>query len=373
MIHRDLCDPKYTKHYSSLRMQFHFVLSRHAAWDGEIPLTIKEMSREVNCDVQSIHKFIKKGCKEGILSVKNNQVYLHKLVSDYEDGYVKHFPFLESEEFRNLSLHAQRFILYLLWYGVHTGRPFKRDLTSLYHSTSDREGVLNLYFRAPIFDVIKEVEPFLHISIIEERDTTRVRVTGLKEPYASQQALSNIGEHKLLDNELKKYGCDECVSENSRIEILKIKDNCLTTLKEWGKEVFQTALDKLLSLHKLFKLDEQGEVGKYFRKLIQEEQKELFLLLNHRKKNLDSILASLDSYWVKAEEKERKDVRGLHNKFRNMLASVKDMLQQIENYIRTSREARAKLEPAINLLPFPDQPFTFYNWLEEEEEKVADT
>lgn len=63
---------------------------------------------------------------EGSLALHNDRLYLLRRVDDYKRGYVKHFPFLESENFRKMSLHAQRFVLYTLWSGVHTGRPLKR-------------------------------------------------------------------------------------------------------------------------------------------------------------------------------------------------------------------------------------------------------
>jgi hypothetical protein len=344
MIHRDLCNPQNTKHYSPLRIQFHFVLSRYVCWNGFIPLTRKEMAKLLNCDIQSINKFIKKGVRENILSVQGDRIFLLRRVSEYSEGYVKHFPFLECAEFQALSVHAQRFIMYTLWAGVHTGRPLKRELTALYHSTKELNGVLNLYSRAPIYAILEEAKTFLNIELIHQNEKEMVRVTGLHECYGKQPALENQGEMKLLLNILQANDCDELLSESSRQEILKVKKHYIQKLQAVGMELVSHALQKLLSLHKLFDLNNRGEVGIYLR----------------------SILADLEQKIVPTLQKRVEYIK-------QSIVQTKDKFIHIRSQVMSSFQVKLeKLTQILNSLQShsthknENSSFPFYNWLETE-------
>ncbi len=343
MIHRDLCNPSTTKYFSSLRMQFNFLLSRYVCWDGFIPLTLCEMAEKLNCDIQSIRKFIKRGTQEEMLRVEGDRLYLIKKVDEYSQGYIKHFPFLESVEFRSMSVHAQRFVLYTLWTGVHTGRPLKRDLSTLYHAKVERNGVLNLYYREPVYLVLNEAKTFLKLEIVIEKNREMVRVTGLQDQYAYQEALANKGEQKLLQDILWDHGVDELVSATSREDILKLKKHYLSSLQSVGMELFTHALKKLLAVHKLYELDQQGEVGKYLRsilvdleeKILPTLHKQVFYITNAIQ-TMENTLVSGVSLWIKRFEKQKQ--------------IITQAIQKIKSKIDPPREEK--------------YPFVSYNWLE---------
>jgi hypothetical protein len=350
MIHRDLCNPTNTKNYSPLRMQFHFLLSRYVCWDGFIPLTRKEMADLLSCDIQSIHKFIKKGVRESVLSLEGDRLYLLKKVDEYTEGYVKHYPFLESTQFKALSIHAQRFILYTLWTGVHTGRPLKRDLSTLYHSANQTNGVLNLYSRAPIYSVLEEAKTFLNLEIIVQKGREMVRVTSLQDPFSQQRALENQGEMKLLEDTLDANNCDELVSLISREQILKLKKHCVRTLHSIGIELFSHALRKLLSLHKLFELNNHGEIGVYLKAILNDlEQKILPTLqkrIDYAKKAIiktQNLLVTGSTQWVQGFE------------------SKLDKLTKIVQFISQKTKGNNLFKGNKLFDSFP-----FYNWLEME-------
>lgn len=268
MIHRDLCDPSKTKLYSPLRMQFYFVLSRYVCWDGLIPLTYKEIAKLLKCDIQSIYKFVKKGIKDNTLALEGKRLYLLKRVGDFKEGYVKHFPFLESNEFRRMNVHTQRFVLYALWYGVHSGRPFKRPITSLYHCTPEHQGVLNLYSKAFVYPILDEAKNFLDIELSQDNEREFVRIHGLKIEYAEQSALHNMGEQKLLDNTLCSFHCDDLISEQGRESILKLKKYYVDKFGSFGSELLTSALEKLLTLHKVHELDFNQQLGFYLKSIL---------------------------------------------------------------------------------------------------------
>lgn len=343
MIHRDLCNPSTTKYFSSLRMQFNFLLSRFACWDGFLPLTLSEMAKKLCCDIQSIRKFIKKGIFEEMLRLEGNRLYLVKKVDDYSQGYIKHFPFLESTEFRSLSIHAQRFVLYTLWSGIHTGRPLKRDLSTLYHSKEERNGVLNLYYREPVYLVLDEVKSFLKLEIITEKNREMVRITGLQDQYACQEALANEGEQKLLQDILWNHGMDELVSAASREDILKLKKHYLSSFQSVGLELFAHALKKLLSVHKLYELNQQGEVGKYLRSILVDLEQKILPTLQKQVyyvtqaiQTMEDTLISGASLWIKRFEKQKQ--------------IITHAIEKIKSKVDPPREEKI--------------PFVFYNWLE---------
>lgn len=346
LIHRDLCNPMNTKNYSPLRMQFHFLLSRYVCWDGLIPLTRFEMAFLLSCDIQSIHKFIKKGIREGILSLVGERIYLLKRVEKYTEGYVKHYPFLESADFKGLSIHAQRFILYTLWAGVHTGRPLKREITTLYHS-NEKQGVLNLYSRAPIYKVLEEAENFLNLEVFSAMGKEFVRVTGLKEPFATQNALHNQGEIKLLENILLEEQCDEFISESSKEEILKIKKHYVTALNSIGNELFSHALKNLFSLHKLFDLDTRGEIGVYLRSILNDLEEKILPTL---RKRIDYVKQALMCSKEMISQYSSLLIQSFEKKMDELKKNVKVLLSK--KHLNSSSSSPSS--------------FPFYNWLEPE-------
>lgn len=339
MIHRDLCDPKNTKDYSPLRMQFHFLLSRFSCWDGLISITKSEMADLLECDMQSINKFIKKGMKEHILSFEGNRLFLLKRVNQFSDGYVKHFPFLESVEFKTLNVHTQRFILYTLWAGVHTNRPLKREISSLYHSGKELTGVLNLYSKAPIYSILEEAKKFLKIELTTKNNKEMVRVLGLHEPFIAEQALENKGETQLLLNMLDEYFCDTPLSKISFQEILKIKKHYFTKLQSIGMELFSCALKKLFSLHKLYDLDNRGEIGRYLKSILKDMEQKLVSTLQKRVEYTENSIFHTRKLGI-------------------------PMASKIISYFQSKLTQLTKTLKMLQPNNHSDIQFSFYNWLE---------
>jgi hypothetical protein len=243
-----------------------------------------------------------------------------------------------------LSVHAQRFILYTLWAGVHTGRPLKRNLSSLYHVNEEYNGVLNIYSRAPIYAVLEEAKAFLDLEIIVQNDEEFVRVKGLHESYANQKALENQGEKKLLISLLEAKGFDEVLSETSCQEILKIKKHYFHKLQATGMELFSHALEKLLSVHKIYDLNKRREIGFYLKSILNDLEQQIIPTL---KKRVEYIKRSL-SYATK-----------------NLWFDKKVDLIQTFQYNLDKLIHHLKLLTAHSI-PRQDSAFPFYNWLETE-------
>jgi hypothetical protein len=302
------------------------------------------MAHLLDCDMQSITKFIKKGIREDVLTLQGDRLFLLKRVDQYSEGYIKHFPFLESPEFMALSVHAQRFILYTLWAGVHTGRPLKRNLSSLYHVNEEYNGVLNIYSRAPIYAVLEEAKAFLDLEIIVQNDEEFVRVKGLNESYANQTALENQGEKKLLISLLEAKGFDEVLSETSCQEILKIKKHYFQKLQATGMELFSHALEKLLSVHKIYDLNKRREIGFYLKSILNDLEQQIIPTL---KKRVEYIKRSL-SYATKNLWFDKKV---------DLIQTFQYNLDKLINHLKLL---------TAHSTPRQDTAFPFYNWLETE-------
>jgi hypothetical protein len=344
MIHRDFCNPYYTKDYSPLRMQFHFLLSRYVCLDGFIPLTRKEMADRLSCDIQSVDKFIKKGIQENILKQEGEHLILVKRIDEYQKGYVKHFAFLESDDFKNLKRHTQRFVLYTLWAGVHHGRPLKREISALFHSTAERIGILNIYDKASLYPVLEEAKRFLNLEIINQRGREMVRVKGLAPAFCVQETLDNQGEQKWLDDLLFEECCDEMFNSTMRIELLKLKKHYWTSFQGFGLELFWHGLKKLLSAHKLMDVMKQGErtLGSYFHSILEDMEKKLLPTLQ----------------------------RCLANATQALQVSNELFSRTLPSVLKRFDEQKEKLQQMIQLIQKkwhktdPPNSFPFYNWLE---------
>jgi hypothetical protein len=362
MIHRDLCDPKNTKNYSVLRMQFHFVLARFACWDGFIPLTEKEIAEQITCDVQSIKKFIKQGIRDQIISLKGDRLYLLKHIpsEEYKEGYVKHFQFLESKDFTSLNIHTQRFILYTLWRGVHTGMPLITNVTSLYHSNEHREGKLNLYNRNQLNQVIEEAKVFLKIQMEVKKGQDRIRVYGLQDKYAHQKALENQGESRLLENLLFSNNCDGILSSETCKNVLKLKKEYYRKLDSVGIELFSNALKKLLLSFKLFQLEQAKEVTKYLRSIIKDYEQQLLPTIQKRIKNTrDAIERTKDLVVSQAG--------AWLQRFEHRLQHLHQLYQRLNKIEEEKNHGFFKL-PSVSHIGVKQDlsvPFPFFNWLEE--------
>lgn len=363
MIHRDFCNPTYTKEYSALRMQFHFLISRYTCRDGHVFLSLKDMAEKLSCSMQSIYKFIRKGIREGSLAQHNGRLYLLRRVDDYTRGYVKHYPFLESDEFRNMSLHAQRFVLYALWSGVHTGRPLKRALTVLYHSTKQYQGVLNIYTKKELEAVLQEAAAFLKLEITTVRGIEKVTVRGLREKYAHQPVLENAGEHEWLDHELVKLDCEDLVPKAARQDLLKMKSEYIKKFADAGAELFSKALHKLASSYKLLnqELTKEGEIGRYFRSILGELEAKILPYLKKQLAMAKNALQTTQFLPVQPASPEGYLVDHWVARFTERVNQLQQLIGSIAGTQPVAFQAPAPALPVMSRFPF-------YNWLEAEED-----
>ncbi|MEW9672968.1 hypothetical protein [Ammoniphilus sp. 3BR4] len=358
MIHRDLCDPAYTKNYSSLRMQFHFVLSRFVCVDGLVPLTKEEIAQEMKCDIQSVYKHMRAAEKDGVIRVEGDRIYLLKHVpsKDYKEGYVKHYPFIESDKFKALSVQAQRFILYTLWVGVYNqGRKLEREVSTLYHKPSQHDGVLNIYSKKPALVVLEEAKTFLKFEPAAKGENW-FKVTGVLEQF-EVQPLKNQGDIKWLDDLLVTSTCD-LLSDKTKGDMIAIKKQYFYDLGSIGLELFAHALDKVLLSFKLYQLELKNEVIPYLRGT----------LLDLKEKILPTIQKNIT--YTKQALQTSKDL--LVNGTRNWVSRFEKQLvqlQSVRDYILTN--LKKKEEPKEKRQQQFLEPFPFYNWLEKNDTDIA--
>lgn len=367
MIHRDFCNPEYTKEYSALRMQFNFLLSRYTCQDGLVSISLNDIAEKLSCSLQSIYKFVRKGLREKSLAFYNNHLYLLRRVNheNYTEGYVKHFPFLESEDFQGMSLHAQRFVLYALWSGVHTGRHLKRALSDLYHSTKDYEGALNIYTKKELKAALKEAATFLRLEVTTVRGIEKVTVYGLREEYAHQPALENVGEYEWLDEQLVKLDVEDLVPKTARRDLLKMKSEYINRFAEAGKEMFVQALERLANSYKLLhkELTKEGEISRYFRSILEELAEKALPFLQKQLVTAKNALITTQFLPMKQDTPEASTVDRWASWFRGRI----EQLQQGIEWITGKHQQPAALSGIGQTLPAIGE-FPFYNWLEAEDD-----
>lgn len=348
-------------------MQFHFLLSRYSCRDGLIPLSLNDIAEKLSCSLQSIYKFVQKGLREKILAFYNNQLYLLRRVNyeNYTEGYVKHFPFLESEAFQGMSLHAQRFVLYTLWSGVHTGRHLKRALSDLYHSTRDYEGTLNIYTKKELRAALEEATAFLKLEVNTVRGIEKVTVYGLREEYTHQPALENVGEYEWLDEQLVKLDVEDLVPKVARRDLLKMKSEYINRFAEAGKEMFVQALEKLANSYKLLhkELTKEGEIGRYFRSILEELAEKALPFLQNQLVTAKNALTTTQFLPIKQDTPEAPTVDRWVSWFRGRV----EQLQLAIGSITHKQKQPAALPGTGQTLPAIGE-FPFYNWLEAEDD-----
>ncbi|MEW9673586.1 hypothetical protein [Ammoniphilus sp. 3BR4] len=354
MIHRKLCDPTKTKHYSPLRMQFHFVLSRFVCWDGLIPLTPKEIAVEMDCDLQSVYKFMKQGVRDEIIRVEGDRIYLNLYVpsDQYKMGYVKHYPFIESNEFKKTSVQTQRFVLYTLWYGVYNGRILSRPISTLYHSPREQKGVLNLYSKAPVLEVLEEAQSFLQIESFKLKGEEWFRVTGIR-PELEREPLKNKGEEKWLEDRLIESYCHDILSYDTKINLMKIKDEYTTKLGSVGLELFTRAMDKLLLTFSIYEKEQKGEVCPFLRGILADLEVKILPTLQMRMAYVKKSISAIKNMGLQESSQWTRQ-------FTKKMCEIRDIIETLlmRQYKRKEQQKQKEAEKAI-LRSF--QPF---NWLE---------
>jgi hypothetical protein len=359
MIHRDFCNPEKTKYLSPGQIQFFFFISRHVCWDGRISYSHKELAVLLNFDIQTIKKYVKKGVKSGDLLVDGGTIYLLKRVEDPKKGYIKHYPFLESDEFKKLSPHAQRLCLYFLWAGVHSGLPMKRALSAFYHTNEERKGVLNLYHRALVYPILEEVKTFFKLTRkVDLEGNEEVCVAGLQNEYVQEKALENQGEVVLLNKILKDHYYDEFLSNTSMIEILKIKKHYFTTFGSVGIDLFTNAIKTLFSIHKVYELNQRGEIGAYLKRILIDYEGKIIPVLKEKLvfiKNAVNTTISLYDFFI---EGTKKNLDRFTKKMEIYANALQTLLKKEEQ--RNQRYSREIDTHSYELGSFP-----FYNWLED--------
>ncbi|MBP1931785.1 hypothetical protein [Ammoniphilus resinae] len=355
MIHRDLCDPNYTKNYSPLRMQFHFVLSRFVCVNGLVPLTKEELAQEMKCDIQTIYKFIDAAEKENIIRLECNQIYLLKHVpsNDFKEGYVRHYPFLESKKFRDLSVQTQRFILYALWRGVYNpGMKMEMAISSLYHkSANERDGRLNLYSKKPALDVLEEAKAFLKFETAKN-GLEWFKVTGLNEEF-DVDPLHNQGEMKWLDNHLVTATCD-LLSDVTKGKIIELKKRYFDNLGSIGLELVQSALDKVLLSFKLYQLETKNEVIPYLRAVLKDLEEKILPTIQKTIINTKQALRTTKDLLISG-------VQTLVDRFSNQLEQLEKVRDCLILTLKREEKSQEEKQQKIT------EPFPFYNWLEDDD------
>lgn len=394
MIHKDLCRASFTKHHTVLRIQFNFLLSSVHTWEGEIPLTASELAGKLGCHVGTMRRLIAEALSDGVLRQEGGRFFFTKCVKNPEKGYVKHFPFLDSHEFRQEDIQVIRFVLEVLTTGAYSpGHLFHAKVTELYHRLNKKkeiveEGRFNIYFPAKLNEVIEKAKKYL---IFADSPDHVVRVVGLR-PEWDQAAVKNVGEQYAFLKNLKRFGLDD-VATSALEELVKVKDHYRNLGGELAKSIAEEALLRALNQEggkfiSLLLSNKHREIYAYFRKVCDEVEQEMASTLVKRRDQLKRAL-QFSQLWIQRKLQFAGEL--LVSKVKEQLQKLQELIQLHENYwLQQSIELGKKdpdrqkqyladrenhplfkgskwLKKCRDMIRPEREPaaFPFYNWLEE--------
>ncbi len=403
MIHKDLCHAKNTTYWTKNQIRFHFLLSSSYDWNGEIHLTIEEISQKLNVHVDTAKLLIKKSLYEGVLRKEGDRLFFTKVVREGET-YVKHLPFLDSDEFYQENINVIRFVLHMLWTGVYShGYIFNMKLDKLFHKKNRQnkivqEGLFNIYHAKTIREVLEKAKKYLvFFSVPDNPDI--VRVVNVKPEYNVEKPTTNIGEHLHIAKEFKKVDMPD-ISFEVLEEIVKVKSTYKKSLgveaaNEIGIEALRRALGKDNSQFlSLVIQGESKEIGQYYRAICEEVELEYAAQLERRKINLENALnpvqrvpdvvgialRTFNKVIQGTLQKVKEEIRKMDAYLSTMIIKKYDQKERVKEYIAaiTINPLSKHLEQFQSIVQSLNRrkedtkgqqllgEFDFYNWLEME-------
>jgi hypothetical protein len=394
MIHKDLCRASFTKHHTVLRIQFNFLLSTVHTWEGEIPLTACELAEKLGCHVGTMRRLIAEALCDGVLRQEGGRLYFTKCVEDPKKGYVRHFPFLSSPEFRKEDIQVIRFVLEVLTSGAYSSdRLFHAKKVELYHRLNKKkeiveEGRFNIYFPGQLKEIIEKAKKYL---IFADTPNHVVRVVGLR-PEWDQAAVKNVGEQYAFLRILKRFGLGD-VATSALEELVKVKDQYRNLGVEMAKSIVDEALLRALNQEggkfiSLLLSNKQREIYAYFQKVCDEVEQERATTLVKRKEQLKRAL-QFSQLWIQRKLQFAGEL--LVAKGKEQLQKLQAQIQLHENHwlqqsIKLGKKDSERqkqylvdrenhplfkgsqwLKKCIDMMRLKTEPaaFPFYNWLEQ--------
>jgi DNA-binding Lrp family transcriptional regulator len=405
LIHKDLCNPIYTKNWTALRIHFNLLLASIHTWNGEIPLTLHEIAERLNCHVDSVKRCVAEAEYDGVIQRQGNKIIFCKVVKEKE-SYVRHLAFLYSEEFRAEDVQVIRFVLFGLFFGVYSpDMAINRNVRELYHQFDKqknliKEGLFNIYHAVKMREVIKKAQKYL---VITGSPLHVVRIIGIQAAYAKGKVI-NEGEFLSVKRVFERYGLQDANKEVME-EIVKIKSRYKDLQVAIAYEIVDEALRRSFQQENgpfvsLILQNDVRRVGAYFSAVCREVEQEYASRLQRRKEQLDKSqqinrayksvknhplqtvkdcmnlfkkqldrslqaikeeVAAFDQYLVNAVAKLMKKQPGkeesfvlerVHHPLVKQLPLFQKIIKEVEETIRSRQELQSR-------------PFPFYNWLED--------
>ncbi|MED0739051.1 hypothetical protein [Aneurinibacillus thermoaerophilus] len=410
-LHPSLFHASSTTEWSGQRIEFHFHLTRIAAWNGIIPLTPTEIAAEIGCTSEAVRRYIVQAIDDQIIEeTAAGKLRLLTFIEKADENekqthYVRHFPFFYSQDFRNLSVAAKRFLLHCLANGAYwkaTG--YERKLKDMYHSYHRigggkriyKRGLFNIYQRKQMLDIIDEVRPFLDITIRNEgtqKEVIRVIARSNYFPNDKETVVKNVGKHIWVKKKLDKHGYIlSSVHEKSVNNLVAIMNDYVNRLSfEDASELFEESLSQLshsLSfLDALSREDMEQDVYRIFYSVMKQNEEKYveqlsiqYEMLSDKsgakkkaffagRNSIQEKLAALDeklntfkAYWKKRFETPKDPFWKLRYDYGQLVKKRSIFILMEDLYNEYLNQARKIWE---ELRALKDKPFVPYNWLEQ--------
>jgi|GEM_PF-3877824 len=294
LLHPDLFSCRHTTYMTSLRIQFNFLLTEVAAWDGLITLSVRELANELNCSTDSVVRLISEAISEGFLERDPlGRLMLQKYVEYKEEKterYIRHFSFIRSKEFQKEPAPVQRFILHVIETSLNWGRAFTKYLKDLYNRyrrvPGGKEissiGLFNIPYKKEMMQIIDRASKYLDIKISHDTKGDFVQVFRIKPEYAGENKetmiIANRGKELWIQKTLEKYRyISGLISRDKIIKLSIVMDEYVEKMGfSVAEDLFcQTlvALEDQSKFHSLLYYEDPEELRKYFKTVMSEVDK----------------------------------------------------------------------------------------------------
>lgn len=280
-----------TTYFTSLRIQLNLLLGCYAAYAGEIPLSKKEIADELGCSRARIRKLLAEAESEGFIQLKDEKIFLSKYIDFSDDsdngakGYVKHFKFLNTEEFKNESRPVQRFILEMLRHRFYVKGifPYVTRVNNLYNSKKNQVGTFNINSLTQMLNIIKSAQKYLNIELIElSPKVWSIKVSSIKEEWLALGEVESIGAHTWVKKQLDRAGyCPEFINPDTINQLAKVMHFYYHSVGyENSTRLFNASLKQLTYSQRFYNFmykenptsKELDEVSAYFRAVMEEAE-----------------------------------------------------------------------------------------------------
>lgn len=287
--HPELFNARTLQNDTRLLFKLKLLLGTVCAYEGEVPLSEKELATRLQTSTYRIRLLLKKlEIEEVIHYDENGKLFFNryrfiqeKEESSKKDLYSKNFVFFTCDEFLSEDRNVQRFVLHAVGYKlVYLPKTFYwENVDALYGEM----GLLNIRTRKEALKVLEKSAKYLIIRMSKNKNN--FQITGVHKQWLDLGEINSEGSLLWVGKQLKKHHfCFEFISKKAIIQITKVMEYYYAQFGySFATEIFDTALYNIQKhperSHAFYQMiyreddnyseNELNEISAYFRAVMQ--------------------------------------------------------------------------------------------------------